>query len=112
MTHLPVADQINHNVLAVLLTVLSGKLECLSYILNTVSVDMEDWSFYRFGNICTVMARSGFVWRCCETNLVVDYDVDRAANFVVLKVLHLQAFKHNTLASERCVTMDKNRNDL
>jgi hypothetical protein len=69
------------------LSVLSGKFECLGYILKTVSVDMENWSANRFGNIGAVMAGSCFDWRGCETNLIVDNDVDSAAYFVVSEVL-------------------------
>lgn len=48
---------------------------------------MENWSANRFGNIGAVMAGSCFDWRGCETNLIVDNNVDSAAYFVVFEVL-------------------------
>ena len=106
MTHLPVANQVYHDVFAELLAVLSCSSECPGYILNTVSINMENRRANRLSNFGTVLAGSSLSWSGCETNLIVDNNVDNAAYFVVFKVLELQAFKHDTLPSERRITMN------
>jgi len=105
VTHLPVANQVYHNVFAELLAVLSCSFERPGYILKTVSINMENWRANRLGNFGTVVAGPSLNWTGCETNLVVDNNVDNASYFVVLEVLELQAFKNDTLPSERRITM-------
>ena len=43
--------------------------------------------------------------------MVVDNQVNDSAHRVVREVLHLNAFVHNTLTSERRITVNNDRND-
>lgn len=81
----PVANQVDDDITVELLSELSGKFESTLHILHTVSVDVENWRVNCFSNIRRVDARSTLAWVCCETNLVINNNVDGTTNPVVIK---------------------------
>jgi hypothetical protein len=58
MTEFSVTNQIHHNVLMELLSVLSSNLEDLSYIFHTISINVEDGCINTLGYISAVQATS------------------------------------------------------
>ena len=72
---------------------------------------MEDWSRNSRGDFRTIGARSCAIRGRCESNLVIDDNMDGAADGVVLETLHLQAFIHDALACDGCVTVDNYGHD-
>jgi hypothetical protein len=111
MTHLSVANQVNHDVFVKLLSELSSKFEGSLNVFHTISIYMENWCVDRLGNVGRVHTRSCFIGRSGETNLVVYYDVNGTSDFVVFKILHLKRFKNYALSSESSITVNYNRNN-
>ena len=89
MSELSVTDQVDDHVTLELLAELRSKSESALDILHRVGVNVEDRSVDRLGNISSVDARSALAGVSCETNLVVNNDVDSATSFVVSQRLHL-----------------------
>lgn len=89
MSELSVTDQVDDHVTLELLAELRSKSESALDILHRVGVNVEDRSVDRLGNISSVDARSALAGVSCETNLVVNNDVDGATSFVVSQRLHL-----------------------
>ena len=73
---------------------------------------MEDGGVDHFGDVGAVGAGPGAIGRGCETDLVVDDDVDGAADVVVFQALHLECLHDNTLSSKRGITVDLDRDYL
>ena len=69
---------------------------------------MEDWSADSSGDLGAVCARTGTIRSRGEANLVIDDDMDGAADFIVPQPLHLEALVHDTLASDRSITVHNN----
>ena len=85
MTEFSVAYKVDDDITVKLLSELSGELESALDIFHTVSVHVENWRVNCFGDISAVGAGSGLAWVSCETNLVVDDNVDGTADFVVIE---------------------------
>jgi hypothetical protein len=83
VTKLPVANQIDNNILQELLTELGCELKGSLHILHTVSIHMEDWRVDGLCDISGVDTRPTFVWSSSEPNLVIDYHVNCTANVIV-----------------------------
>ena len=90
------------------LSVLGCSLEHEINILHTVSIDMKDRSINSFSEIWTINSRSSFVWSSCESNLIVDNNMNGSTNSIILKILHLHGFVYNSLSRKSCITMDEN----
>jgi len=112
VTEFSVSNKVNNNITLILLTVLSSKFKCSLNIFHTISIDVENWCINTFCNISSVYSWSTFTWWGCETNLIINNNVNRSSYIIILKRLHLQLFKHNTLSRKCCVTMDYYWNNL
>lgn len=73
---------------------------------------MEDRSINRFSKIRSIVSGSSFAWNCCETNLIVDNNMNCSSNSVILQVLHLHCFVNNSLSGKWSITMDEDRYNL
>ena len=109
MTHLTVANEVNDDITAELLTILGSDTEGVSNIVHGVGIDVEDGSADSGGNLGTVSTGTGTIRGRCETDLVVDDNVDGATDRVVVEPLHLEALINDTLASDGSITMHNNR---
>ena len=72
---------------------------------------MEDRCADGSGDLRAVCARASAVGGRCETNLVVDDDMDGTTHSVVLQSLHLKALVDDALASDRGITMHHDGNN-
>ena len=77
--------------------------------LGVVAVDVEDRRLDRLGDVGAVQRRAGVLRRGREADLVVDDQVDRAADAVAADVAHRQALGDDALAGERGVAVDEHR---
>lgn len=73
---------------------------------------MENWCINRLRNVGGILTRAATPRVCRETNLIVDNDMDCAANLVVRQISHLQSFKHNTLTCHGSVTVHNDGHDF
>ena len=112
VTHLTVADEVDDNITAKLLSVLSSDAECVGNIVHLVSVNVENRGADCSCNFRTVSARSCAVGSRRETNLVVNDDVNGATDSVVLQLLHLEALVDDTLSGDGGITVDHDGDDL
>lgn len=111
VTEFTVTDQVNDDVLHELLAELSSEFEGTLHILHRVSVDVEDWRVDRLSNVRGVLTRATLVWSSGETNLVIDDDVDSAANSVVGQRLHLDLLEDDALPGHGSVTVHDDWHD-
>ena len=79
--------------------------------LGVVAVDVEDRGLRRLGEVGAVLRGSGGLRRRREPQLVVDDDVDRAADPVALDERQVQRLGHDTLPGERRVAVHQDGQD-
>ena len=96
----PVADQVDDHVLVEPLPVGVGQPGHPHAGLGVVAVDVEDRRLDDLGHVGRVEARPGGLGRGGEPDLVVDHDVDGAADPVALDVAHVERLGHHALAGE------------
>ena len=77
--------------------------------LGVVAVDVEDRGLHRLGDVAAVDRRAGELGRGGEPDLVVDDEVDRAADPIAGDVAHRQGLGDDALAGERGVAVDEDR---
>ena len=61
MAHLAVTDQVNDHVSVELLSILSSDFKNTCYVLQCISVNVEDWSLNRLGQVRAVETRTALV---------------------------------------------------
>ena len=89
------------------LSILCGNLEYIMNVFHAVSIDVENWCVNSFGKIGSVHSTSAFHRNGCETDLIVNNNVDCSTNSVIGQILHLHGLVNYTLSREGCVTMDQ-----
>jgi hypothetical protein len=80
VTHLTVTNKVDEHIRVKFLPVLSRDLEHAGNILKAVGVYVEDWSANRLSQVRAVVARTSLVGNRREADLVVDDQVNGAAN--------------------------------
>jgi len=83
MSHLSVTDQVNNDVMLIKLSILCGNLEYIMNVFHAVSIDVENWCVNSFGKIGSVHSTSAFHRNGCETDLIVNNNVDCSTNSVI-----------------------------
>ena len=106
-----IAPHVDDDVLVEPLAVLEGELGDPGTRLGVVAVDVEDRRLHRLGDVAAVQRRPGELGRRREPDLVVDDQVDRAADAIAGDVAHRQRLGDDSLAGERRVTVDVDRQD-
>ena len=104
-----VAHHVDHDVLVERLAVLPRQLGDLHARLGVVAVDVEDRRLDGLGHVGAVQRRAGVLRRGREADLVVDDQVDGAADAVPTDVAHRQPLGDDALAGERGVAVDEHR---
>lgn len=112
VTHLSVANEVDDNIFAESLSVLSSNFEGLGDVFHAVGIDVENGGINGLCNIGSVDTRSGAIRSGRKSNLVVDDDMESSTDGVVLEILHLEALENDTLTSHSGVTVDDNRDNL
>jgi hypothetical protein len=82
-----IANDINKNVLLELLTILNCDLHTFVQNIRLISIDMDYWGISCFCHLGAIERRSALVGVGCETDLVVEDNVNDASGAVVHKVL-------------------------
>ena len=101
-----VAQHVDDDVLVEALAVLERQPGDAHAGLGVVAVDVEDRRLHRLGHVAAVERRAGELGRRREPDLVVDDQVDRAADAVAADVAHRQRLGDDALAGERGVAVD------
>ena len=109
VTAAAVANQVNDNVAAKALTVLECQACGTNHSVRVISVDVEDRSLSHTRNVGGVSCGAAVVRQGGEANLVVHHNVYGTAGGVGLQAGHLQGLHDDALASERCVTVNQDR---
>ena len=104
-----VADHVDDDVLVEPLPVGEGQPGHPDAGLGVVAVHVEDRRLDHLGDVGGVVAGAGRLGRGGEPDLVVDDDVDRAADAVALDVAHVERLGHHALAGERGVAVHQDR---
>jgi hypothetical protein len=74
----PKANHIDQDVLLKFLPVRDGELAASHNCLRVTGVDSKDWYTERFNDICGMFETSVVFRVCCESDLIVGNNVDRA----------------------------------
>ena len=106
-----VPQQIDVDVLVPPLAVGQRDAHDLNHGFRLVSVDVEYERLGHFANIGAVNRASPVQVIRREAHLVVDHDVDSSARPVAIELGHLRYLVDNTLARDRSVTVDQDRQD-
>ena len=101
-----VAQHVDDDVLVEPLAVLERQPGHADAGLRVVAVDVEDRRLHRLGDVAAVDRRAGELGRRREADLVVDDQVDRAADPVAGDVAHRQRLGDDALAGEGGVAVD------
>ena len=107
------ADDVDHYILGVLLTVLDGNLGNQRHGFRVVAINVEDRGIDHLEDVGTVVTRT-IVARIGggEANLVVDHDMQRAARAVTARLGKVEHFLVHALTGHSGVAMDQDRHDL
>jgi len=90
MSKLPIANQINDNILFEELSVIKGHPHNTVNLVRLVSIDMEDRCSNGFGYFCAIESCPGIHWSSGEPYLVIADDVYHPTWRVALQVLELE----------------------
>lgn len=84
VTIFSITDQINNDIMIELLAILSCGGKNVMHIFKTLSINMEDRSINRFSQIRSIVSRSSFAWNCCETDLIINNNMNCSTDRVIL----------------------------
>ena len=104
-----VAQHVDDDVLVEFLTEIDGQTGYPGAGFRVVAVDVEDRRTDHLGDVGAVFAGSGELRRGGETDLVVDDDVDGAADAVSGQIRQVQRLGHHALSGEGRVTVQHQR---
>ena len=107
----PVADQVDHHVLAELHAVVEREARREHHRFRVVRVHVEDRGLDHLGDVAAVERRACVLRVGRETDLVVDDDVQRSAGREAGRLRELHRLRHHALARERRVAVDQERED-
>src|SRR5690606_26548286 len=107
-----IADHVDEHICVELLAILHRDLGTFHYGFGIVAIHMKYGGLYRCGKRGTVIGTPCIVEVGCESNLVVDHEVNRSTSVISFEVAHLQHFVHDALPCERSITMNENRKNL
>ena len=109
VTMAAVANEVDDDVLIKLLSVFERQFGNTHAGFGVVGVDVEDRCLDELGDIGRVFARACSVRRGREAELVVDDDVDTAADFVTTDLAEVERFGNDALACKGGVAVNQQR---
>ncbi len=104
-----IAPHVDHDVLVEPLAVLERQPGHAHARLRVIAVDVEDRRLHGLGDVAAVQRGAGELGCRREPDLVVDDQVDRAADAVSGDVAHRQRLGDDSLAGERRISVDEDR---
>ncbi|MNL41904.1 hypothetical protein D3C87_1643330 [compost metagenome] len=106
------ADHVDNNIFTEFLTVTNCEVHGFNTSFSVITIDVQYRNRSHFRYVRRVTSAASFFRTRCETNLVVDDDMDGSTSFVRADACHLQNFLYDTLASKSGFTVDQNWNNL
>ena len=100
-------DQVEHDVLVELLSIVERDLQDAIRRFGIVAIDVEDRQLSHACDVSRINRRASGFWSGRESDLVVDDDVDRAASAITFETGKVQRFHHDTLSGESRITMQQ-----
>ncbi|CAI8254541.1 MAG: Uncharacterised protein [Flavobacteriia bacterium] len=107
-----VAKQIDEHITIVALSVFGRKEHRMNDGLDIVSIHVQYRREHHFSNIRTVGRGTRIEVIRGESDLIVDHNVDGASGLVSVEGFHLHDLIHNTLACNRCISMNEDGQNL
>ena len=103
MAPAPVAVHIDHDIALVLVAKVDRKPDNLGRGFRVLAIDVQDRHTQHLRNRGGVDRRSGLPVGRRKSDLVVDDDVNRAADGVARQLAHVECFLHDPFSSKRGV---------
>ena len=104
-----VAVHVDHDVALELAAEIHRQAHDLGHGFGIFAVDVEDRDLQHLGHVGGVGAAAAFAGAGGEADLVVDDDVQRAADGVASQLAEVERFLHDAFAGERGVAVDQQR---
>ena len=101
-----ISDNIDEKVLVELLSEGDGNLHALVQNVRHISVHVNNGSIDDLGDFGTVVRGPVLVGESCETDLVVEHNMDNSSSSVVHQIFELDGLINDTLTGNGSVTMD------
>ena len=83
-----VTHHVNNNVFMETLTIFPCESSDANASFGVVAIDVEDRCLDCLGDVTAIQRRTSELWRCCETNLVVNDEVNGSANAISVDIAH------------------------
>ena len=109
VAHLAVANQVDDDIALEGLPVFDGQLRDGDTSVRVLGVHVEDRRLDELRDVGAILGAAGIAGLRREADLVVDDDVQRAADAVAVQVGHAQSFGHHALPGERRVAVEHQR---
>ena len=109
MAEAAVTHDVEHDVALERLAVVVGQARRAHARLGVVAVHVEDRRLDHLGDVGRVETRARRLRRGREADLVVDHDVDRAADVIARELTHVERLGDDALAGEGRVAVDQDR---
>mmetsp|Transcript_9612 Transcript_9612/g.15211 ORF Transcript_9612/g.15211 Transcript_9612/m.15211 type:complete len:323 (+) Transcript_9612:2786-3754(+) len=107
-----VTDDIDDDILAKLLAVLSGGRAHPAHSFQIVGIHMKDRRAHRLGYVRSIRRRPREPGVCCEPDLVVENNVYYTSSGVALNIAHGQRLPHDSLPRKRRIPVQQHRHGL
>ena len=108
MSILPVANQVNEDILVEFLSIAHRNFHASVQYIRLISVHMEDRGLYHLRNFGTVVAGPSVFRVSGKSHLVVHNNVDDTSASVVFQIVHLNALVDDSLTSNSCISVNQN----
>ena len=104
-----VTNQVNHHITFKGVAIINGELRHKYHGFRIITVDVENWRLHHLGDVSTVFSGTG-IFRIGggKTNLVVNHQAYRTANFKGAGLRNVKGFCHHTLTGKGRVTVNSN----
>ena len=107
-----IAEHVDDDRLAEFLPELGGDLGDIGDGLGIIAVHVEDRRLHHARDVRRVRRGAGEARRRRETDLIVDDEVDRAADAMAFEARQAETFGHDALAGEGGIAMQEERQDV
>ena len=106
------AIHIDHHVATEGLAIVKGSFDCCDHSERIITIDVKNGRFDDLGYVSTVATRTRVRRIGSETNLIINDQVDSAPCAVALELRKVKYLGHDALASDGCISVNKNGQHL